>query len=104
MFYYDEYDINYFEEKEEEIKNYIGKNEIEEINYSQIKVGDKIIINFYPYSQKYIYILYPKYGKVIENIDKNNIIIKNDKKIYNIFHEGVSIINNGYDYRIFRII
>jgi hypothetical protein len=88
------------------------------INFSDVKVGDFIIINFYPDSQRYIDELYPKFGKVCkidsEVIPSNNIhsditierltLVYSDNEI-NAAHPWCSFYGNsrGYCYDIYRL-
>ncbi len=109
--FYSDYEINYFDEQILKVNKFIKNTPTQQIYENEIKVGDKIIIYFYPNSQKYMYILYPKYGKVIEdrnNSDEEysllNVIIKNDNEIYNAFHCGVSLYSTGFDYEIIKLI
>lgn len=111
MFYEQQNEINYYKKQQDEINKFIKNNTIVDIDKSELKIGDKIIIYFYACSQKYIYTLYPKYGEVIEN--KNypneevlliNYIIKNERNTYNAFHEGLGIYSNCFDYKIVKLI
>lgn len=90
-------------------KNYTKK----EIKLEDLKVNQVVIVNFCPHSQKYIYDLIPKFGKIIEvpkngNIFDYKIINYNNnssKEIELLFHEGVSYYGDslGYDYEILEI-
>ena len=102
---FDEEDINYYNNQKEEVINFIGSNPTEKLYNEPINIGDKIVVYFYPYSQKHIYRLYPKYGIVVENTNNpnedfslNNIRLKNNNTEYN-----VCSIDNGYDYIIVRL-
>jgi hypothetical protein len=109
--FYDEDDINYYNKQSDEVEKFIINKKIININESEIKIGDKIVIYFTPYSQKYIYTVYPKYGEVIEDSNDPyqefslmNIIIKNDKQIYNAYHEELGLYGRCYDYKIIKLI
>ena len=107
--FYDDEEINFYEDQEIKIKEFIGLSKYEEIYKDEIKLGDKIVINFYPDSQKYIYMLYSKYGEIIKIEDKDeynlfSIILKNDTTEYNAFHLGVGLYGRGFEYRIIKLI
>jgi hypothetical protein len=77
MYYINELDECYkcFIKKNDQINNYINttlfnKQKITIDDISDLELNDIIHINFIPDSQKYIYDLYPKFGKIIS--------IKND--------------------------
>lgn len=96
------------------------------VNFNDISVGDIIYINFYPYSQKYVYDLYPLFGTIqsIEPINKidtvdtidiaysNNdelnierIMLNLNNKIFPAYHNWVSYFGNsrGYEYSIYKL-
>jgi len=109
--FYDENEITYYEEQTEEVKKFINNKETIDINDNDIRLGDEIVIYFYPCSQKYIYTLYPKYGKVIENKNTQdveytlfNVILKNNNEIYNAFHDGLGIYSRCFDYKVVKLI
>ena len=109
--FYDEDDIIYYEEQQKEVQKFIGNQNTEYINENSINIGDKIVIEFYPYSQRHIYILYFKYGEVIENINNEdeetslmNVRLKNNKTEYYALHDGVGLYSRGYDYRVIKLI
>jgi hypothetical protein len=104
----DIYDIEYYEEQINHIEKFKGNNNLIKINEEDIKINDKIIIYFYPCSQKYYHQLYPKYGKVININNKysklfDNIELLNDFDNYNASHGIVSDYSRGYDYTIYKI-
>ena len=110
MFYEDDEELIYYEEQKQ-VKNFIGINNTIDIDEKELKVGDKIVIYFYSCSQKYIYQLYPKYGKIIKNINKENnefslrnIKLKNNKTEYYASHGGVCLYSDGFEYRIVKLI
>jgi len=85
---YDSYEIDEYQ-KYNKMVNKFKKNNIKsdkflkkwiKVDYSDIKINDIIIIYFYTYSQKYLYSLYPKAGKVIK-IDNNNDVDMDDMTI-----------------------
>jgi hypothetical protein len=108
--YFDDYEYNLIQE---ELKGIISKNELIPIKLSDIKIGDKLYIDFSPYSQKYIYVLHSKLGtveciKIYDTNDNNfsTVMIKNHKgEVEDLFHDGVSYLGNslGYDYNIFLV-
>lgn len=59
--WFDDSEYNTIVEKTNEI---IGNRNKVPIKLSDIRIGDNILVQFYPYSQKYIYSLYPKIGTV----------------------------------------
>jgi len=101
----------HFNKINEQINNYINtillnKQKIAIDNISNLELNDIIHINFIPDSQKYIYDLYPKFGKII-SIENDEIIIENlDKAHENLLHEGVSYMGQslGYSYYIYKFI
>ena len=110
MNYYDNNEIMEFDDINQEIKNKILNKKLINIKLNEIKLNDILYICFYPNSQKYIYALTPKYGKVksinnIEFIDYNDmkknkleIIIENYKgDDEDIFHDSVSYMGQSSD-------
>jgi|UniRef100_A0A6C0EC33 hypothetical protein len=103
----------------DEIENIKKNKSCTSIDINKIKIGELIYIIFMPYSQKYIYDLYPKCGyvqsiEIINSInpftnkteENYNIIIKNMSNIdENLLHDGVSYFGQslGYDYMIYLI-
>jgi len=88
------------------INEYISNNNKKEISIDELKIDDIIKIEFIPDSQKYIYDLYPKFGKIISINNDNNIIIKNlDNNFENLLHDSVSYYGDslGYSFIIFKI-
>ena len=84
--------------------NYLNKKKVQ-ININELNINDIIFIEFFPDSQKYIYDLYPKFGKII-NI-KDNIIIKNlNNQEEFLLHDSVSYYGTtlGYAYYIYKFI
>jgi len=88
------------------------------IAFSDIKVGDKLIIYYYPDSQRYINVIYPKFGDVIKidseiqmtndffsekNIER--LTLKNQEIEYNASQPWCSYYGNsrGYVYDIYRL-
>jgi hypothetical protein len=112
--FYDIYDIENYEKIQGEIKTFIGVSktiDLDESELDQLKIGDKIIVYFYPYSQKYIYSLFPKYGTITniksfenEPIDLLSITLKNDINEYNANQEGVGLYSRAFDVIIKKII
>ena len=110
--FYDEYEINNYELINNNINEIINNKKIKQIQISDIKINDYIYITFTPDSQKYIYSLYSKIGKVIKIDLKNNIldypdiiIMNNDGYEENILHGSYAYYGNslGYNYYIFLI-
>jgi len=110
---YNQYDIDNFNNetnKKNEFKNKFN-NYIFINNIDKLKINDIVIIEYYPYSQKYIYNLYPKFGKIINilNLELYNddilsiIILQNNNEIYNASHGQYNMYNRGYDYDIIKI-
>jgi hypothetical protein len=96
MFNSDE--IKLYENKNKIIKNIIINKKISNLKFENLKIGQTIYIEFIPYSQKYIYFLYPKYG-IIQSIHNDIIIIKNENNIEEeLLHDGVSYLGNCLDY------
>lgn len=104
---------SYFNKIQNEIYNKITLNKLIPVEILDLKIGDKILVNFYPYSQKHISSLHSKMG-TIKNIefDKLNddvtsfVTIKNYKEeVENLLHEGISYYGDtlGYNYSIFLI-
>lgn len=101
---YDDNEEAYYFSQQELVNNYKNGYELEDIGIDEIKLGDKVIINFYPCSQKYIYTLYPKYGTVIQindnREDYDGIIIQNENTTYNLLFGNLSPYSAAYDYYI----
>ncbi len=118
MSFYDDYEIEEYEKTTEEIKVLIDHKKLRKVNLNEINIDDVVYISFLPCSQKYIYTLVPKLGKVI-NIGNSKISNYNDEeeivleiKIQNyknqeenLFHLGVSYMGHslGYDYLIYLV-
>lgn len=108
--YYDQEQIDIYNIKSNKINNYVNnilllKKKIL-INISDLKLNDLILIDFIPDSQKYIYDLYPKIGKII-SISEENIIINNlDNENEELLHDNVSYLGQslGYSYSIYKFI
>ena len=97
MSYYDdctEYDEH--DAQVEEFKNSLKNGVFEWIrtSFSNVKVGDKIVIYFFPDSQKYINELFPKFGEVT-SIDPEVPQHKHLHDIYTI--ERINLTTNGSD-------
>ena len=79
------------------------------VNLEDLVLNQLVYINFMPYSQKYIYNLFPKLGKLtkISNYDTINEfeILNYKKNIENLFHPSVSYYGDslGYDYNIYLV-
>jgi len=135
---YNSYEIDEYE-KYNKMVNKFKKNNIKstrffkkwiKVDYSNLKINDIVIIYFYPDSQKYLYSLYPKAGKVIKINNDNdinmedltpeekmlfsnhtieNITIKpfNNKKYANdiLSHDWLGYFGNSrsYDYEIYKL-
>ena len=118
MSFYNDYEIEEYEKATNEIKLIISNKKLKKVNLNEIKIGDMIYISFYPCSQKYIYTLIPKIGKVI-SIENKTIInydekeediidvkIKNNtNEVEQLLHPGVSYMGHslGYDYLIYLV-
>lgn len=108
--YYDDYELEKYNEMCNNIEEFCMEKQKKDILLNELLIGQTIIIHFYPYSQKYIYKLYPKYGKIIKLGTLNSLedfLIEyldeeNNYKTTRLFHESVSYIGNdmGYDYVI----
>ncbi len=118
MSFYDDYEIEEYEKTTEEIKSQITNKKLKKVNLNEINIDDIVYISFFPCSQKYIYTLGPKLGKVIsiENTRTTNyndeeemgfnIKIQNHKnQEEDLFHPGVSYMGHslGYDYLIYLV-
>lgn len=118
MSLYCDYEIEEYDKITSEINSILLNKKITKVDINNVKTNDMIYVCFYPNSQKYIYTLTPKFGKVIscENIkfitfnDKEEneiqIQIKNYKnETEYILHPGVSYMGHslGYDYQIYLV-
>jgi hypothetical protein len=91
-------------------KNYTKK----QIKLEDLKINQVVIVNFYPHSQKYIYDLTPKFGKIIEVPENGNIFgykiinynTNSSEEIELLFHECMSYYGDslGYEYDIFELV
>jgi hypothetical protein len=97
--------INY-ENTTEQINKIIENRIITPIELEDLKLNQEILITFIPYSQKYIYKLIPKFGK-LKKIPKNKNIFKYKIIDYNnkeecLFHSNVSYYGDslGYEFII----
>ncbi len=118
MSFYDEFEIEEFENTSEDIRKNIENKKLTRTELENIKVGDVVYINFIPDSQKYIYLLTPKLGKVtkIQNRkmlncyeEEENVTFvtihnyKNEEE--DLLHPGVSYMGHslGYDYSLYLV-
>ena len=79
-----------------------------EINIDDLKINDIIIINYTPNSQRYIYDLYPKFGKIIRIEDSNileNIYLNYQDNDINASHDWCGYYGNtrSYNYNIIKL-
>jgi hypothetical protein len=107
---FNDYDISLYNTISDRIYKEIANKTKKPININDINIGNTVMVEFMPYSQKYIYHLYPKYGTVnsiYKKIDNEiEITIKNlNGEIENLLHEGVSYLGTslGYEYQIYLI-
>ena len=97
-----------YQEKFDSYYEFIKSKNLIDIDINDIKEGDLIAIEFIPNSQKYLDILYPKIGTIV-NINKNidEIKIKNmDGIIEYLMYPNCSYYGNtcGYDYLLRKIL
>ncbi len=104
----------YFNNKvQSEIREKITHDKLIPVEILDLKIGDKVLVNFHSYSPKYINSLHSKMGTITNiNFNKLNddvtsfVTIKNFKEeIENLLHERVSNDDSlGYDYSLFLIL
>jgi hypothetical protein len=107
---FNDYEIEDYENEVEKIQQLTSQLKKTPIKLDEIKVNQSVVINFYPNSQRYIYILTPKYGKVVQVSDSDNVFdykivsynSKSESESEYLFHTGVSYFGDslGYDYSI----
>lgn len=104
---FDLYDMENYNEKNEEIDQFIKNRTVAPIELSELKVGQTVVVYFNPYSQKYIHILTPKIGKIVQisktyDLDEYQILCFDSNEPEKLFHNGVSYIGNdlGYTFNI----
>lgn len=62
----DEYTYNYFNEKASKYReSFTCEGKWVSVDFNDLKIGDKIIIEFISDSQRYMFSYYPKYGEII---------------------------------------
>ena len=71
LFLDEEYIYNYFNGEALKYKTSFIDGEWLRVEFDDVKIGDKIIIEFMSDSQRYMYSYYPKYGEVIHIKDDN---------------------------------
>ena len=113
MSLYNDYEIDEYEKITEEIKSILLNKPITKVDINNLNINDLVYVCFYPDSQKYIYTLTPKAGKVasIEKcIDEEEEyfqikIINYKNETEDLLHPGVSYMGHslGYDYQIYLI-
>ena len=118
MSLYNEYEIDEYEKITEEVKSIILDKPKTKVDINNLNINDLVYICFYPNSQKHIYSLTPKVGRissiekciVLNYYGKENEYIqikitnyKNDTD--DLLHPGVSYMGHslGYDYQIYLI-
>lgn len=103
-------------------ENFINLNETSQykwnfVEYEELKLGDVVVITYISYSQKNIYDLYPKFGRIIkidnlkdiddcESYTIENIYLYNDYNgEYNAAHDWCGYYGNtkAYNYIIKRL-
>jgi hypothetical protein len=102
--------MEFYNTNETNIYNIIKDKTKQEINIDSLKIGDYVYISFIPDSQKYIYDLTSKLGKVIkiDNIDKEfpDITILNyENESEDLLHGCCSYYGQslGYSYSLYLI-
>ena len=113
MSLYNDYEIDEYEKITDEIKSIILDKHIIKVDINNLKINDMVYVCFYPDSQKYIYMLTPKIGKVSSIVncteedeeDKYINIINDKNETEDLLHPGVSYMGHslGYDYQIYLI-
>lgn len=112
MFYEDDDEIKFYNNKFNIINNIIKDKEISVIDIENLKIDDYVYIIFTPDSQRYIYNLTPKIGTVKNILSKNkyinnfpDIIILNDDNVEeNLLHGSYSLYGSlGYSFIIYLI-
>jgi hypothetical protein len=123
MFFEDEYEYKEISAKATSYKtilmNQFPGYDWYRINFSDLKVGDKVVIYFYSDSQRDMFTLYPKFGEVTKIEPKEEpmtddyysekcierITLKNSETEYNASHLWCSYLGNtrGYVYDIYRL-
>jgi hypothetical protein len=107
MDFYDRDEIDFNTKINKKLNDFLIDTMITKINIEDLKIGQIIVVYFIPYSQKYIYSLHPKFGKIYSVSDNLHEIqiINTDNKIEKLFHDGVSYYGDslGYDYEIKQI-
>jgi hypothetical protein len=104
----------FYNKVQSEIYEKITINKLVPVEILDLKISDKILVNFHPYLPKHIKSLYSKMG-IIKSIDFNKlnddvtsfVTIKNYKEEEEyLLHESVSNYDDslGYDYSIFLIL
>ena len=107
--YYEQNEIDYYENEIKKINNIIDKKKMIMCDITELKVGQYVFVEFFPFSQKYIYTLLPKLGKISIVPKHNNIfdykIINYENVSESLFHPSVSYYGNtlGYQYYIYLI-
>ena len=101
-----DFEKQYYNIQSKLISDYIKNYDLIEVDINDLKIGDKVVIHFMTYSQKYMYQLYSKYGTIIkiEDInDHNGILLQNDHNIYNLLYPDLSMYASGYEYTIYLL-
>jgi len=118
MSFYDYFEIEEYDTITKEINQIVENKKLTKVEINEINIDDLVYILFFPCSQKYIYSLVPKLGKVIKientsfknyNNEEEHITLvkinnyKNEEE--DLFHPGVSYMGHsmGYDYSIYLV-
>ncbi len=103
---YDEEELIIFKEYENEcieFKNKLGSEKNWVIYNHNLKIGDKIYVEYLPCSQKYLYTHTPECGTVVE-INENEILILNHKNIKINLEKGhLGWYSKAYDMIIYKL-
>jgi len=105
---FNDYEVELYEKEHEQIQEIIKDNNLIPIKLEDLKDGQTVLINFWPFSQRYIYYLIPKLGKIVHIPDTNDLYdykiqsYKSNVGIESLFHPNVSYYGDslGYDWDI----
>lgn len=102
----DDYEVQNYKNEYRQINKLLENRILTPVNLEDLKPGQLLFIDFIPYSQKYICLLVPKFGKLQRILNKNELynltIINYKNQEERLFHPALSYFGDslGYDYII----
>lgn len=90
----------------DDFSEFLNDNEWVQVDFYDLKAGDKVYIMYCPDSQKYIDYLVPKWGYVESGNCFDNLILRLDDALEKVVYPNLSYYGDyrGYSWTIYRAI